>query len=549
MKILTLKVKQLLLLFFCILMLFSCKKESIESVDDISIEKQFQITDGIKALIREKLTTIDYNNIKWSNTIISEVPNSELDIIKIEFNGTVDSSSREVAFISLKNKTDFLHGQIVKIKANSFDSLGQINGTYYEANLDRSNEEYFDLVGGFKIVYSISQIHEYPSIYVTLANWYILLSDPSFTGTYYNIDNPPPGAGGGGCGACNGNGSGGTGNNAPPATTYTFLSLFLTNQLQLNVAQKDWLNTHPTLAMDIFDALGNDEMPVGNIPAEEKQASKITIDAAMAGQIDGTYDVNHFNNYVAPNLTPIQTPTIIIPNYLVNFLIQCAEIREEHPGWSNARVYWHATVELLHNALDIVGMVPGAGEIADLANGVIYTIQGDGVNASFSYAAAIPIYGWVSTSAKWAKKTITALNGTRRTLKWFKQADGSITFGNRNLLRKVLGLPVGDLRVAHHLIPWSLSSHPLVQKAAGAGFHLNHYLNGIPLSAIQHNSGGHLAYNTKVSTYLQNQINNYQGGINAITNTAAENILNILNNQIRTWIINNPGVSINNIVL
>lgn len=544
MKILHSKMKQLVLLFLCISMLFSCKKEIIENKDDASIENPLQITAPLKALIKEKLTNNDYDNIKWDATVIKKVPNTEFRIIQIEFANGNETNSTYFAVISLNSSNDYIKGRIVKIKATSFDSLHEINGTLYEANLDRTNEENCDIVSGKKVT-NTSSIRVVPPI--TMAEWYYFLDGLGlgvgtsiYTGTSGGSNGQPgPGP----------NPTGGSSTNAPPTTTYSFLSLFLTNQLQLNLAQKDWLNTHHSLAVEIFDALGNDEMPVGSVPEEEKQASKITIDAAMAGQIEGTYDANHFNNYVAPNLTPVQTPNIIIPNYWVNFLIQCAEIREDHPEWSNRRIYWHATVDILHNLLDIAGMLPGAGEVADLTNGLIYTIQGDGVNAAFSYAAAIPIYGWASTTAKWAKKTITALDGTRRRLKWFKQADGSITFGNRNLLRKVLGLAVGDLRVAHHLIPWSLSSHPLVQKAAGAGFHLNHYLNGIPLSAIQHNSGGHLAYNTKVSTYLQNQINNYQGGINAITNTAAENILNILNNQIRTWIINNPGVSINNIVL
>lgn len=231
---------------------------------------------------------------------------------------------------------------------------------------------------------------------------------------------------------------------------------------------------------------------------------------------------------------------------MVNFLIECAEIRQDHPEWSNAKIYWHATVELIHNALDVAGMIPGAGEVADLANGVIYTVQGDGINAAFSYAAAIPIYGWASTSAKWAKKTIIALNGTKKTLKWFKQANGLITFGNRNLLRKVLGLAVGDLRQAHHLIPWEHGSHSLVQKAAGADFHLNEILNGIPLNAIQHSSGGHTLYNEKVRIKLQAL---WDVGGNTGSADLAKILVRNLGNNIRSWILAHPNQSINDIIL
>ncbi|MER2171125.1 MAG: T7SS effector LXG polymorphic toxin [Psychrobacillus psychrodurans] len=54
--------------------------------------------------------------------------------------------------------------------------------------------------------------------------------------------------------------------------------------------------------------------------------------------------------------------------------------------------------------LDLVGLIPGIGEIADGANGVIYTVRGDKLNASLSFAAMIPVAGWGSTAAKFANK-------------------------------------------------------------------------------------------------------------------------------------------------
>jgi hypothetical protein len=531
-------------LFFFISMLISCKKETINNTNDTSVERPLQITASIKALIKEKLTTADYDNINWGSTVIKSVLDTEFKIIQIEFASENEINSTFFALISLNNSNDYIRGRIVKIKATSFDSLHQINGTLYEANLDRTNEENFDIASGKKVT-NTSSIRVEPSI--TIAEWYYLLNG---LGVGYSIYTGTSG----GSGSSSGTGptvntSGGTGNNAPPATTYTFLSLFLTNQLQLNENQKNWLNTHHSLALEIFDALGNDEMPVGNIPIEDKQASKITIDAAMAGQINTPINETHYNTYVRPNLPSPQNLNNYNPMWGVYFSIYCATLKQEYPEWSDSKVYWEATLEMLHIGLDVVGLVPLVGEIADITNGVIYTIQGDGVNATLSYAGAIPVAGWGATGVKFAKRSLIALNGSKKILYLKKTINGLIDFGDRGQLRSVLGLARGSLSIAHHLIPWSLSSHPLVQKAAGAGFHLNHYNNGIPLSAIQHNSGGHLEYNTKVSNYLQNQINNYLGGINAISNIGAENILNILNNQIRTWIINNPGVSINNIVL
>ncbi|MCM3359013.1 hypothetical protein M3627_13405 [Psychrobacillus sp. MER TA 171] len=54
--------------------------------------------------------------------------------------------------------------------------------------------------------------------------------------------------------------------------------------------------------------------------------------------------------------------------------------------------------------LDIVGLIPGIGEIADGANGVIYTVRGDKLNAGLSFAAMIPVAGWGSTATKFANK-------------------------------------------------------------------------------------------------------------------------------------------------
>ncbi len=47
----------------------------------------------------------------------------------------------------------------------------------------------------------------------------------------------------------------------------------------------------------------------------------------------------------------------------------------------------------IHMFLDIVGAVPLIGEVADIANGIAYTFEGDWSNAGISYMAVIPIVG------------------------------------------------------------------------------------------------------------------------------------------------------------
>ncbi|QDZ98572.1 hypothetical protein D0439_08010 [Lysinibacillus fusiformis] len=58
----------------------------------------------------------------------------------------------------------------------------------------------------------------------------------------------------------------------------------------------------------------------------------------------------------------------------------------------------------LQVGLDLVGLIPGVGEIADGVNGVIYLARGDKVNASLSFGAMIPFVGWASTGGKFVKK-------------------------------------------------------------------------------------------------------------------------------------------------
>ncbi|MBK8252479.1 MAG: hypothetical protein IPK82_07400 [Polyangiaceae bacterium] len=56
--------------------------------------------------------------------------------------------------------------------------------------------------------------------------------------------------------------------------------------------------------------------------------------------------------------------------------------------------------------LDVVGLIPGAGEIADLTNAGISALRGDYVGAGLSLASAIPFAGWFGTGAKFARRGI-----------------------------------------------------------------------------------------------------------------------------------------------
>jgi A nuclease family of the HNH/ENDO VII superfamily with conserved AHH len=338
-------------------------------------------------------------------------------------------------------------------------------------------------------------------------------------------------------------------NVAPTLPPLSQIVTTLQNVLNLNTTQTSWLLQNSSTAIVVYQSLMEslgDENPLTNVAyideysAEAIAASKITIAAAMNNLITQPLNAAHYNivqqyipNYQNYNYNPVVA---------IYFSIQCALLKIEHPEWSNWKIYWEAMKEIVHGGLDGIGLVPVIGEVADLANGIIYTIEGEGVNATLSFAAMVPIAGWGATATKYAKKAITALDGSKRTLKWLKQTNNLIHFGDRGLLRKVLGLAKGDSRIAHHIIPWEKATHPAVQKAASGNnaFHLNELLNGIPLNAVVH-SGNHAAYLARVQARLDAIPTNLSPDQ---TRAAIEAIIN----DIKTAIQNNPTSHIDNLI-
>jgi hypothetical protein len=324
---------------------------------------------------------------------------------------------------------------------------------------------------------------------------------------------------------------------------------YLSNVMGLSLYETDWLSQNTLVVSDLYDALQGSLtevlLPDGSIsialPSQAIIASNITLKAAMNGIINGPYNTSSYNS-ISSYLPNAQNYPTIDPAFWAYFSVQCSILKSEHPDWSNVRVYWEAMQDIVHLGLDVIGLFPVVGEVADLANGVIYTIQGDGLNAALSYASAIPIAGWATASVKFAKRALTALDGSTRTLKWIKQTNGLIHFGDRSLLRKVLGLATGDVRVAHHIIPWEKAIHPAVQKAAKGSnpFHLNEILNGIPLNTSVH-TGNHAAYLSRVQSRLDAIPSNLDANQ---TRVQIEQIII----DIKNAIANNPNTHIDNLI-
>lgn len=115
----------------------------------------------------------------------------------------------------------------------------------------------------------------------------------------------------------------------------------------------------------------------------------------------------------------------------------------ENKQWSRngiiARAYWNLISGIGHFIIDVAGMAPVIGEAADVVNGFWYTIEGNGTDAALSFASALPVAGWLSTTGKWVGKAIKLSDGSVTFVKLVKRADGLLDFGDRSVLRSVFG--------------------------------------------------------------------------------------------------------------
>ncbi|MEV6630256.1 DNRLRE domain-containing protein [Actinoplanes sp. NPDC051470] len=89
-----------------------------------------------------------------------------------------------------------------------------------------------------------------------------------------------------------------------------------------------------------------------------------------------------------------------------------------------------------HAALDVAGLVPGVGEVADLANAAWYAAEGDYGNAALSAASAVPFAGYAASAVKGAKYAAKGVDAAQSAAKGAdaarsgaKAADGAQSAG------------------------------------------------------------------------------------------------------------------------
>lgn len=91
----------------------------------------------------------------------------------------------------------------------------------------------------------------------------------------------------------------------------------------------------------------------------------------------------------------------------------------EQSGWD---AFWGGVGDVAgsvgHTALDVVGLVPIVGEVADGVNALWYLAEGDYTNAALSGAAMVPFAGWVATGGKLGVKAVRGVRSVDDARTW-----------------------------------------------------------------------------------------------------------------------------------
>jgi hypothetical protein len=332
------------------------------------------------------------------------------------------------------------------------------------------------------------------------------------------------------------------------------------NALQnTNLAAYNYLNQNPAIKNEIQNYLISNGFSV-----ESKDFANELIDLAKneTNQADvfnltkisllfETTTLDIFSDEFAAQLDPYvdldltYPPSTLDPSmFVAKTYLNYLKLRGINPEWSRAKCGWEATKDVIHLGLDAFGLIPVGGEIADLVNGVLYTIEGDKLNATLSFASAVPIVGWAGPATKYGLMVVVTATGKTKLV--FKVVNGVLKFGNRGQLRKILNITSSAIQ-AHHIIPWAKSGNNVIQKAARLGvnpFHMNSTLNGIPLSTAVHN-GSHSLYDQRVVNRLTDIENQF--GPNMTPQQAYDSLTDLIN-DIKTAIANNPNTPINQLI-
>lgn len=113
---------------------------------------------------------------------------------------------------------------------------------------------------------------------------------------------------------------------------------------------------------------------------------------------------------VKPNATPSPGPIGNVNGLITPDTAPSPDGNSKPPikPTESEKSWWGSWGGVVHGALDVVGLIPLVGDVADGANALIYLAEGDGVNAALSAAAMLPVGGQAATAAKWGKRGVEA---------------------------------------------------------------------------------------------------------------------------------------------
>lgn len=281
-----------------------------------------------------------------------------------------------------------------------------------------------------------------------------------------------------------------------------------------------YLSNNPTFANDFRAAILTDLVIDVN-------AGLFTISAGMYGSFYGNFNPN-FGLAIEGlmyNSNADFTNDIILRLFQTYFETNYAILKQQNPNWTEKKLFYEVSKEIIHLSLDVVGLIEGLGAPADLLNAGLYYLEGDRVNGNLSLVAATPVIGLYSATVKGALRLQGFIPGTTKKITQVWAKDGSlIKFGGTSL-RRAMGI-TDPLKHAHHILPLEHVNHPVVQKAAklnGNPFHINELNNGLEVLASQNTT--HPAYNNLFFRKLEIFNNSYP-------NATSQQAYNFINQEI-----------------
>lgn len=94
-----------------------------------------------------------------------------------------------------------------------------------------------------------------------------------------------------------------------------------------------------------------------------------------------------------------------VPIWSVSKPLEWETINEYDAEQNNGKpTDWEKWADATQTALDIIGLIPAVGEVADCLNGIISLARGNYADAALSFAAMIPVVGSAATGIKQVRK-------------------------------------------------------------------------------------------------------------------------------------------------